>query len=190
MAKPVREALIDAAYDAAVTTGWAQARMADIAAAAGVSRQTLYDQFGSRDGLAQAVAMRELERFLDGTEAALAPHRALPEAVEAATAYVLRAAQDNPLVHSLLTENGEAGLLPFVTTRAEPLLVVARDRLQRYFAAYYPELDLPDAQLVAEVCTRLTMSYVVLPAEPVDVTAHRVATLVARVLDHDHRSVR
>ena len=89
VSRSIRDRLLDAAYDAAVTTGWAAARMADIAAAAGVSRQTLYDQFGSRDALAQALAMRELERFLIGTEQAMDAEDDLVAGIEAAMAYVL-----------------------------------------------------------------------------------------------------
>lgn len=186
----VRGALLDAAYDAAVTTGWARARMADVAAAAGVSRQTLYDQFGTREALAQALALRELDRFLDGTERALHAHGDLPAAVEAATRFTLEEARANPLVHAMITESGEDGLLPLLTTRAAPLLAAARARLARYFREHHPEVPDEDAELGVEICTRLTLSYVVLPSEPPAATARRVATLVARVLDLDARRVR
>src|SRR5712671_4790028 len=158
----VREALLDAAYDTAVTTGWQRARMADVAAAAGVSRQTLYDQFGGRDGLAQHLALRETARFLDGVEAALGDHPGdLAPALEAATAYALRAADDNPLVRSILTDDG--GLLPYVTTRAEPVLAAAKQRLAAYVAAHWPDIDAADAAEFGEVAVRLTLSYIVLP---------------------------
>ncbi|MGQ5228634.1 helix-turn-helix domain-containing protein, partial [Streptomyces sp. yara] len=38
---------------------WSAVRMVDVAAAAGVSRQTLYNEFGSKDGLARALVRRE-----------------------------------------------------------------------------------------------------------------------------------
>jgi AcrR family transcriptional regulator len=60
----MRDTILDAAYDLVVARGWTAARMADIAAAVGLSRQTLYNEFGSKDGLAAAVALRETERFL------------------------------------------------------------------------------------------------------------------------------
>ena len=41
----------------------------------------------------------------------------------------LRLAADNPLVKAVLTDDTDAGgLLPFLTTRAEPLLAAARAR--------------------------------------------------------------
>lgn len=174
----VREALLDAAYDAAVTTGWQQARMADVAAAAGVSRQTLYDQFGGRDGLAQQLALREATRFLDGVERAIDGHvDDVETALEAATAYALRAAADNPLVRSILTDGG---LLPYITTRAEPVLAAAKDRLAAHFAKHWPDVAAADAEAVGEVAVRLTLSYIVLPGAD---AARRVATTAARVLE-------
>ncbi len=41
-----RDALLDAAYDAVVNGDWARTRMLDVARVAGVSRQTLYNEFG------------------------------------------------------------------------------------------------------------------------------------------------
>lgn len=173
----VRDALLDAAYDAAVTTGWQRARMADVAAAAGVSRQTLYDQFGGREGLALHLALRETQRFLDGVEGALDAHDDLAPAIEAAAAYALRSADSNPLIRSILTEDGEAGLLPYLTTRAEPLIETAKRRL----LAAVRDRGLDATDDVAEVVVRLTLSYLVVPGGP-DAAA-RIARTAATVLD-------
>ena len=55
-------------------TSWSGAAGRDhdgrLAAAAGVSRQTLYKEFGSRDEFAQAFVMREADRFLAAVEVA------------------------------------------------------------------------------------------------------------------------
>ena len=66
----LRNTLLDAARDELERRGWAQITMADIAVAAGVSRQTLYKEFGSRDEFAQAFVMREVDRFLAAVEQA------------------------------------------------------------------------------------------------------------------------
>lgn len=180
----VRDALLDAAYDAAVTTGWQRARMADIATAAGVSRQTLYDQFGSREALALHLALRETQRFLDGVERAMDRHEgSVEEAFEAAVAFALRQADHNPLIRSILTENGEDGLLPYLTTRAEPLIETARQRLVGYLARHWPEVDNGHAHEVGEVVVRLTLSYIVLPGPAPSTVARRIAGVAANVLD-------
>ncbi|MGW4277962.1 TetR/AcrR family transcriptional regulator, partial [Streptomyces seoulensis] len=53
-----RESLLDAAYVALARLPWPAVRMVDVAAAAGVSRQTLYNEFGGKDGLARALVSR------------------------------------------------------------------------------------------------------------------------------------
>ncbi|OEV24900.1 hypothetical protein AN220_16735, partial [Streptomyces nanshensis] len=45
-----RETLLDAAHVAVRARPWTAVRMVDVAAAAGVSRQTLYNEFGSKEG--------------------------------------------------------------------------------------------------------------------------------------------
>ena len=180
----VRDALLDAAYDAAVTTGWQRARMADIAKAAKVSRQTLYDQFGSREGLALHLALRETERFLDGVERAMDKRSGdIQEAFEAAATFALKQAENNPLIRSILMENGEAGLLPYMTTRAEPLIDAAKERLVAYLNENFPGLDDDHAHEVGEVVTRLTLSYIVLPGPVPATAADRISRVAAYVLE-------
>src|SRR5271154_5080105 len=118
-----RDALLDAAYDVVVAGNWQSARMLDVAGAAGVSRQTLYNEFGSKDSLAQALAMREAQRFIDGTNRFLDEMNpgAPMDAVAGATEWTLREASDNPLLKAVLTDN-TSELLPFLTTRGDAIL--------------------------------------------------------------------
>jgi AcrR family transcriptional regulator len=116
--RTTREALLDAAYDVVLAGAWETARMLDVARSAGVSRQTLYNEFGSKDALAEALALREAERFIAGNERFLdASHFDRPvDAVAAVTAWTLQQASDNPLLKAALT-NDAGALLPFLTTR-------------------------------------------------------------------------
>ncbi|MBR7540612.1 TetR/AcrR family transcriptional regulator, partial [Mycobacterium tuberculosis] len=50
---------------------WAKITLADVAGRAGVSRQTLYNEFGSRAGLAQAYALRLADDLVDHVRAAV-----------------------------------------------------------------------------------------------------------------------
>ncbi|HET6909300.1 MAG TPA: TetR family transcriptional regulator [Mycobacteriales bacterium] len=180
---PVHTALLDAAYVAAVNGDWAGTRMVDVARAAGVSRQTLYNEFGSKDALAQAMAMREVEDFIAGTEAALDeadPHDPI-QAVGTAALYTLQRAADNPLLKAALVD--DSGLLPFLTTRGEPVIAAARASFERYYATHWPELSEIDIATAAETITRLTISYLVLPAPvPAETIAARLADLARKLL--------
>lgn len=180
---PVRAALLDAAYDAAVAVGWSAARMADVAAAAGVSRQTLYTEFGTKDGLAQALALREATRFVDGAEAQLTGTEGSPSAAVAASAeWTLRTAADHPLIKAALTDDGSGGLLPYLTTRSEALFAAVRERHVAYLRSHWPRLPEGDLHLVADFVVRLLVSHIVTPAGPADVTARQIAHLVDRLL--------
>jgi AcrR family transcriptional regulator len=186
-ARSTRDALLDAAYDAAVAGDWTATRMVDVAKAAGVSRQTLYNEFGSKDALAQALAMREVERFIDGTERAL--DEANPDdpihAVAAAALYTLQQAADNPLLKAALLDDS-SGLLAFLTTRGEPVITAARASFENYYSTHWPDLPRADIQTAAETITRLTLSYLVLPAdESAETIAQRLATLARKLLRED-----
>ena len=179
----LRTALLDAAYQAAVGTGWTSARMGDVARAAGTSRQTLYAEFGTKDGLAAALALREATRFVDGSESVLTGHEGSPaEAIAAATEWALRVARQDPLIKAVLTDSGGGGLLPFLTTRSDALLRAVTERNVAYLSAHWPDLPLADVEPVADVLVRLTVSHILTPAGPADVTARSIARLVDRLL--------
>src|SRR3954468_18476909 len=165
-ATSTRDALLDAAYDAAVGGDWARTRMADVARSAGVSRQTLYNEFGSKDALAQAMAMREIERFIEGTERAL--DEAHPDdpihAAGAAALWAFQQAAANPLLKAALIDD-TSGLLAFLTPRGEPAITAARNSFERYYSTHWPHLSRDAITLAAEAITRLTVSYLVLPAD-------------------------
>ncbi|WP_067965616.1 TetR family transcriptional regulator [Nocardiopsis trehalosi] len=171
----VRDRLLDAAYAEVVAGRWPRMRMADIAAAAGVSRQTLYNEFGSKEGLLQAVVVREAGGFLDGVMHILTGHEGgVAHAVSASTRWALRATADDPLLRALVA--GDDGLLPVLTTRAEPLHIELGRRMTDYLRRRRPDLG-DRAEAIAEVAIRLTLSYVVLPTDP-DLAAERVEAAV------------
>ena len=178
-----RDLLLDAAADAVLAgTDWDKVRMADVARAAGVSRQTLYYEFGSRDALAQALALREAERYMAGAEAAMTGHEGTPgEAVAAATQYTLTEAAGNPLLKAVLTDD-TGGLLPFLTTRSEALLAAARERCASYLSEHWPDLPAERVALVADAVNRLTLSHLVLPGGRPDQVAADIAHLVDALL--------
>ena len=59
---PVAERVLDATASITVEHGWAAVTMAKVAAMAGVSRQTVYNEYGAKPALGLAMVLRELER--------------------------------------------------------------------------------------------------------------------------------
>jgi AcrR family transcriptional regulator len=190
----LRNTLLDAARDELERRGWAQITMSDIATAAGVSRQTLYKEFGSRDEFAQAFVMREVDRFLEAVEVAVREHLNDPAtALSAAFNVFLTAAAEDPLVRTLLTGDEAYSLLALVTTQGEPVVAGATKRLSAIILSGWPTVNPADARLLAECLVRLAISYAALPAGPTGMTAASVTTLlgpfIERVLAEELESV-
>lgn len=153
--------------------------MAEIAAAAGVSRQTLYKEFGSRDEFAQLLVVREGTRFLDDVEQAVRAHLDDPgAALSAALGVFLAGAADDPLVRALLHDDGTGGMLPLVTTRSQPVVAFASHRLAGVIREGWPQVGEEDAAVLAESLVRLALSYAMLPHDPPERTIPTVMALI------------
>jgi AcrR family transcriptional regulator len=175
----LRETLFGAARDEVQRRAWSEITMADVATAAGVSRQTLYKEFGSRDDFAQAFVIHEGERFLDAVEAAVREHLDDPQAaVDAALEVFLRSAGEDPLVRILVSDDGTGGLLPFVTTQGMPVVQWATARLSGVMREGWPQASDEDAQLLAESLVRLAISYVTAPSGPPEKMAAQASELL------------
>ena len=176
----LRDRLLDAGRDQLSDRTWAQVTMADIAGAAGVSRQTLYNEFGSRDEFAQALVIREGGRFLDAVEEAIDANAEDPlAALTAALERFLTIAQDDPFVRLLLGDDGTGGLLPLVSTQSLPLLDWAGERLVSAIGTHWA--GVPEAELatLADTLVRLAISHVAAPREAPDRTATSLTRLLA-----------
>jgi len=114
-----RESLLDAAYEALARRPWSAVRMVDVAAAAGVSRQTLYNEFGSKEGLARALVRREADGYLTGVERALTGHGDALQRLTVTAEWTASTAQENALVRAMLT-GCWSERLPSPTLKAVP----------------------------------------------------------------------
>jgi AcrR family transcriptional regulator len=178
------ERLLDAAEELLADHDWPSVTMADIARGAGVSRQTLYNEFGSRQAFAQAYVLREADRFLGAAEAAIADHADDPEAaLQAAFTGFLSSAADNPLVRTIVAGDPGSGLLALVTTRGALVVGAATARLAACFVATWPQLSDRAAHLAAESTVRLAISHALLPTGPADRTGAAVAALLGPNLE-------
>ncbi|HEY9367454.1 helix-turn-helix domain-containing protein, partial [Streptomyces sp.] len=98
-----RDALLNAALAALNRLPWSAVRMVDVASAAGVSRQTLYNEFGSKEGLARALVRREADAYLRGVERILADRPPVPDLLAFVAEWIVTEAADRPLLRALLT---------------------------------------------------------------------------------------
>ncbi len=178
----LRDTLLDAARGELEHRAWSEVTMADIALAAGVSRQTLYNEFGSRETFAQAFVLREADRFLAAVEGALDAHLDDPRAaLTAAFGLFLTAAGEDPLIRAAIAGSGE--MLPLLTTHGQPLIERAAQRLCAAICTRWPAAAEHDAALLAECVVRLAISYATLPLAPAGMTASSIAELLGPYID-------
>ncbi|CCH16557.1 TetR/AcrR family transcriptional regulator [Micromonospora lupini] len=180
----LRDTIVDAARARTIAAGWDAVRMGGVATAAGVSRQTVYNEFGSKGGLAEALARREVDRFVGDVRAALLAHGADVRAgAYAAIAHTLATAADNPLVKAILTSarGGSDELLPYLTTRAEVVLTEASGALLDWAGDQLPGADQAALTFAADTIVRLVVSHIVLPREPIEQTATALANLAVHL---------
>lgn len=180
----LRNTLLDAARDELQDRRWSDITMADIARSAGVSRQTLYKEFGSRDEFAQALVLREAERFLIAVQDAVRAHLDDPAtALSAAFDVFLTAAAENPLIRTIVGGDGAEGLLVLFTTHGAPVVQGAAERLTAIIVDGWPLVRPRDAELLSECLVRLAISYAALPKGPASMTADSVATLLGPYIE-------
>lgn len=181
----LRESLISAARELTVAHGWAGVRMVDVAAAVGVSRQTVYNEFDGKAGLAEALASREIEAFVATVRQDLFAHGGdVRAAATAAILRVLTTAAEDALIKAVLTSSrgGADELLPFLTTRADLVLAAASAVLHEWARAFLPATDENVLAVAAESIVRLAVSHIVSPSAPADRTADALAEVLVRLL--------
>jgi AcrR family transcriptional regulator len=138
-----------------------------VAAGAGVSRQTLYNEFGSRGGLAEAYAFRLADHLVDHVETALATNVGDAQASirDGLASYFHDSAQD-PLVQSLLLGEVKLDLLRLITLDAGTLIAHATERLATVMQRSWIALTQAEARTFAHALVRLAISYIPTPPPP------------------------
>ena len=120
-AATMRQRVIAAALELTAAQGWSAVTMSAVADHVGVSRQTVYNEVGSKPALAEAMVLAELERFLEVVGLAFDAHpRDLGAAVAGAVEGVLALAADNELLREIVSSSNGASseLLPPLSTDA------------------------------------------------------------------------
>jgi AcrR family transcriptional regulator len=166
----LRESILDAATARASKVDWSQVRIADIAEDVGVSRQTIYNEFGSKDQLAGALFEREMAAYIVGVQEATADIVDLGDAIRASVTWILARARSNEMLQRTLRESRNRGggsetLLPFITVNAHLVVVPARQALLDYFDSRWPSRDREHATRLMELVIRFVISLVVLPSD-------------------------
>ncbi|MCW2833042.1 MAG: TetR/AcrR family transcriptional regulator [Nocardioides sp.] len=177
--------LVTAAVEMTTQAGWANVTMARLAESVGVSRQTVYNEIGTKKALAEAMILAELERFLGIVTSAFDDHPDdLSTALESAILAVLEHAQDNQLLHAVVsaTHGADTELLPLLTTHSTPLLELAKVAVTERVAAYQPPLAPAELDGAIDMVVRVVLSHVMQPSGTPARTAASLGFVARRVL--------
>lgn len=175
----LRDSILDGMRELLTTRDWSAITLSDVAKAAGISRQTIYNEFGSRQGLAQGYALRLADRLVDAVDEAIAHNVGEIHAafLEGFRAFFAESAAD-PLVISLLSGETKPDLLQIITTDSGPIITRCSQRLTSTFQHSWVRASEQDAGVLARAIVRLAMSYVSMPPE----ADHDVAGDLARLM--------
>jgi len=179
------ERVVGAAADLTLEVGWAGVTMGKLAERVGVSRQTVYNEVGSKPQLAEEMVLAELAKFLAVVDLAFDEQPDdLIEAIRSASRAVLELAQRNALLQAVVSASygAETELLPLLTTRNDALVMAATQTVQARVAAYRIAIDERHLDAAIDMVVRLVLSHVVHPVgEPAD-TADDIAWISSRTL--------
>jgi AcrR family transcriptional regulator len=175
----LHDSILDGMRELLLTRDWSSITLSDVAKAAGISRQTIYNEFGSRQGLAQGYALRLADRLVDAVDGAI---RGNVGDIYAAFLMGFRdfftESAADPLVISLLTGTTKPDLLQLITTNSAPIITRCSARLTDTFIDSWVRTSEEDAGVLARAIVRLAMSYVSMPPE----ADHDVARDLARLM--------
>lgn len=181
----LRGRIVQAATTVTIETGWSSLTMGGLAEMIGVSRQTVYNEIGSKHALAEEVVFTELQHFLALVDDAFAAHpNDLTAAVSRACRDVLARAVQSPLFHAIVSTSHGArhDLLPLLTTQSQTLIDTAKTVLHtrlRPLAHSVPEHQL---NATTDVLVRTILSHVMQPSATPNHTADNMAWLAQKLL--------
>jgi AcrR family transcriptional regulator len=174
----LRDSILDGMRELLLSRDWSAITLSHVAQAAGISRQTIYNEFGSRQGLAQAYALRLADRLVDQIDDAIEGNVGDVYAafLQGFRDFFTESAAD-PLVISLLTGEIKPDLLQLITTDSGPIITHCSARLTSTFMHSWVKCSDDDAGILARAVVRLAMSYISMPPE----ADHDVAADLARL---------
>ena len=181
----LRQRIITAATEATTTSGWSSVTMAALAESVGVSRQTVYNEVGSKPALAEAMVLAELERFLAEVQRAFdASPGDVVVAVRGAVRGVLEMAEHDGLLAAIVSgaHGADRGLLPLLTTDADPLIGLARSAVAERISLYPLNLSEQELHSATDTIVRAVLSHVMRPGGTPTEVADELAWVTARLL--------
>ena len=160
--------ILRAALEQAELVGMRRTTMEDVARRSGVGRATLYRRFPTKAALIDAVVLAEVRRYFDGSAQARSHATTFEDRLVYDTVFTVTFMREHTLLKKLLRTEPET-ILPSLTVDAGAIVDFATDlSAAQLRAELYGKRAITAAQerhlrTVAELQTRLTLSFIVTP---------------------------
>lgn len=184
-AVPLRDQIVSAAAEVTVDRGWQQVTMADLAQRVGVSRQTVYNEVGTKPELAEALVVHELSKFLVLMQQAFAASRDDAQAgFETAVRLTLVEAGRNPLLQAVVgaSYGASSELIPLITTQSGRLVELAGAALEHELDRYELALSEEERAGLIDTVARVVLSHCTQPSASPEEVARTLGWLFGRHL--------
>lgn len=168
--------IMQATLEQAELVGIRRTTMEDVARRSGVGRATLYRRFPSKATLIDALMLSEARRFMEGGAHAHAKADTVEDSLVYGTVFTVTFLREHSLLRKLLRTEPET-ILPSLTIDAGPILDYATEQsvalLRKDIYGTTPTTPAQDRHLrtVAELHTRLTLSFLVTPHTSINLTS-------------------
>lgn len=174
--------LLDAAYEQFRRMGVRRSTMEDVARRAGVSRITAYRRFATKDRLVEQVVRREFRRYFDQFLVDIQRAATVGDRVVLGFVSALQAIRRNPLIGGLMDAEPDMLIPSMISDGGRTLATVQRfvaGQLRREQHAGTISASV-DVEIVAELMTRLSCSFLLIPSHVIDLDDTEELRAVAR----------
>jgi len=160
--------ILAATLEQAELVGIRRTTMEDVARRSGVGRATLYRRFPTKSALIDAVVLAEARRYLEGSAQARSHAETFEDRMTYSTVFSVTFMREHTLLKKLLRTEPET-ILPSLTIDASAILDYATEntvgllRTELYGTAATTKAQERHLRTVAELHTRLTLSFIVTP---------------------------
>lgn len=174
----MRDEVLDAAAASVVDGGWQRLRMQSVAEQVGVSRRTLYNEFGSKPQLARALVERSTESLSATVRGAFERADDPTSGWRDAVLAVLRDADTDPVLSAVLTDAAGPDFLPLLTSEGSHAIEYSTRQLAENALARWPDLEPRRTGRAAHATVRLVISHFLRPAGSREDAADEIAEVV------------
>jgi AcrR family transcriptional regulator len=165
---PARIRVIDAALACIAERGVSKTTLDDVARAARCSRATVYRAFpGGKDALLGAVVDTEVSRFFSALAVRMGEATDLEDVLVAGMTEAATRVTEHPALENLLAREPEMVLSQLAFARMDDVLAVTCAFTTPFLGRW---LDQAESKRVAEWAARIVVSYLLCPADGVDLT--------------------